>query len=129
MKNKLFLYGQKEFNAARQLKILPEDHPSNNLHGHTFKGGVRLELEDGSSLSLADIKEDLSNVINPMDFSFLNERIQNPSDLNLANELFQTYGTANLISSHISSSSSQGASCEGSKELLCLEKILFPSIT
>ena len=125
MKNKLFLYGQKEFNAARQLKILPEDHPSNNLHGHTFKGGVRLELEDGSSLSLADIKEDLSNVINPMDFSFLNERIQNPSDLNLANELFQTYGTANLISSHISSSSSQGASCEGPKNSYVWKKFSF----
>jgi 6-pyruvoyltetrahydropterin/6-carboxytetrahydropterin synthase len=125
VKNKLFLYGQKEFNAARQLKILPGDHPSNNLHGHTFKGGVRLKLEDGSNLSLTGIKEDLSNVINPMDFSFLNERIQNPSDLNLANELFRTYGTANLISSHISSSSSQGACYEGPKNSYVWKKFSF----
>jgi len=125
MKNKLFLYGQKEFNAARQLKILPENHPSNNLHGHTFKGGVRLELIEGSNLSLADIKEDLSNVISPMDLSFLNERIQNPSDLNLANELFQTYGNADLISSHISSSSSQGAGYEGPNNSYVWKKFSF----
>ena len=81
MKNKLFLYGQKEFNAARQLKILPENHPSNNLNGHTFKGGVRLELIEGSNLSLADIKEDLSNVISPMDLSFLNELEEEPEDI------------------------------------------------
>ena len=68
-------------------------------------------------MSLVDIKEDLSNVISPMDLSFLNERIQNPSDLNLANELFQTYGNADLISSHISSSSSQGAGYEGPNTL------------
>ncbi len=77
MKNKIFLYGQKEFNAARQLKILPENHPSNGLHGHTFKGGVKLKLEDGSHFSLSDLKEELSIVINPMDFSFLNDQIQN----------------------------------------------------
>jgi 6-pyruvoyltetrahydropterin/6-carboxytetrahydropterin synthase len=125
MKNKIFLYGQKEFNAARQLKILPENHPSNGLHGHTFKGGVKLKLEDVSHFALSDLKEQLSIAINPMDFSFLNDQIPNPSDLNLANELFQAYGSENLISSYISSGSSQGASYEGPGNGIVWKKFSF----
>ena len=123
--NKIYLYGEKEFNAARKLKIIPEDHPSNRLHGHTFTGGVKIELEDKSHYSLASLKEELSTVIDPMDFSYLNDQIENPSDLVLANELFKSYRYKNLITSYISSSSSQGASYEGPENNYVWKKFSF----
>jgi 6-pyruvoyltetrahydropterin/6-carboxytetrahydropterin synthase len=123
--NKIYLYGEKEFNAARKLKIIPGDHPSNRLHGHTFTGGIKIKLEDNSNYSLSSLKEELSAVIDPMDFSYLNDQIENPSDLVLANELFKSYRYKNLITSYISSSSSQGASYEGPENNYVWKKFSF----
>ena len=59
MKDKIYLCSQKEFNAARKLEVLPTSHPFNNLHGHTFRAGLRLQLEDSNSFSLENLKENL----------------------------------------------------------------------
>jgi|TARA_B110000263_G_scaffold209386_1_gene191409 6-pyruvoyltetrahydropterin/6-carboxytetrahydropterin synthase len=125
VKDKIYLCSQKEFNAARQLEVLPTSHPFNNLHGHTFRAGLRLQLEDSNSFSLENLKENLSDIIDPINYSFLNDGFKNTSDISLAGQLFKKYNHNSLSDAYISSTLTQGACFSRSENPLIWKKFSF----
>lgn len=76
------------FEAARHVDILPVDHRSRRLHGHSFLAKVRCALPPnwarypGGEVQL--LRETLETRIAQLDYRLLNEQVSQPTDENLA---------------------------------------------
>ncbi len=75
------------FDAARSVEILPINHKSRNLHGHSFWTSIISDSSHDSvlkGLEHLNLKEKLLNVTEKLDYTHLNKMIKIPTDENLA---------------------------------------------
>ncbi|MFT3857681.1 MAG: 6-carboxytetrahydropterin synthase [Aquabacterium sp.] len=76
------------FEAARQVEILPPNHPARRLHGHSFAARIRASLPEGwapwPGAEVSALKECLSASTALLDYRSLNEVLPVPTDENLA---------------------------------------------
>ena len=88
MSESLLFTSTVNFEAARNVTLLPEGHRSRRLHGHSFLTQVRSTLPDSWATfhgsELLDLTALLRNTLQPLDYRFLNEVIDQPTDENLA---------------------------------------------
>jgi len=87
MTNKLFYLATIPFEAACQIKLLPDSHPAANLHGHSYTASLRVPVsasEQTEQEPLAFLKNHLQNTLAPLNYSLLNTHIDTPTDENLA---------------------------------------------
>ncbi len=87
MTERLFYIAFAPFEAARQVSILPEGHPSARLHGHSFLAKVRARNADslvGEGDRLDQLGEMVHKVVEPLNYRLLNEVVDVPTDENLA---------------------------------------------
>jgi len=76
------------FESARQVGVLPKQHRSSRLHGHSFLAKVRARLpQEWASFpggEVGDLRARLADTLEPLDYRFLNEKVSHPTDENLA---------------------------------------------
>lgn len=76
------------FEAARQVEILPADHRSHRLHGHSFLAKVRAQLPQGwapfAGGETDALRDAIVEGISPLDYRYLNTVVPVPTDENLA---------------------------------------------
>ena len=76
------------FEAARHVGVLPEDHRSHRLHGHSFLASVHCAVPEGFATypggEMDTIKARLHPQIKKLDYSLLNDHIDVPTDENIA---------------------------------------------
>ena len=76
------------FEAARSVSILPENHRSRKLHGHSFLATIQCSMPAGIAPypggELEVMKSRLALQIAKLDYSDLNKIVETPTDENLA---------------------------------------------
>lgn len=88
MSDTLLYVAAAPFEAACHVPVLPEDHPSHRLHGHSFLARAcvhapeRVEPHDGEWAGVLESR--LRGVVRPLDYSLLNDTIPVPTDENIA---------------------------------------------
>ena len=104
------------FEAARKVEILPEGHPSRNLHGHSFLVQVRALLPEhwitfaGTETSL--LEKALTSCVHLLDYSYLNDILAVPTDENLARWIYSNCDVPNINNVGIQSTLCQGANLD-----------------
>jgi 6-pyruvoyltetrahydropterin/6-carboxytetrahydropterin synthase len=112
VKEKLFHCAASEFEAAREVKILPDGHRSRRLHGHSFISTVRAELPPnwapyhGAEVSQLGIE--INKATNSLDYRYLNELLPIPTDENIARWLWQNLELPNIYSIGVQSTRNEG---------------------
>lgn len=89
------------FEAARQINtLLPPQHRSRRLHGHSFLAHVRCTIPEQwagfPGGEVTQLKNTLESHLHALDYQFLNEKIPNPTDENLARWLADRWANAGL---------------------------------
>lgn len=105
------------FEAARQVDILPENHPARRLHGHSFLARVRAELPAGwapfPGAEADHLQEALGRCVERLDYHLLNETLAVPTDENLARWVRQCLDAPGLAAAGVQSTRHQGADLDG----------------
>jgi 6-pyruvoyltetrahydropterin/6-carboxytetrahydropterin synthase len=101
------------FEAACRVDVLPEDHRSRRLHGHSYLCRVRACLPEGWGGFLGAASEALTralaSAVEPLDYSLLNDSVPVPTDENLARWLSVRLDVPGVESVGIQSTRDQGA--------------------
>lgn len=117
------------FEAARQVKILPPDHPSRRIHGHSFLAKVRTEIPAGYSDfpggELLLLKSYLDRCINPLNYNDLNKHLSIPTDENLARWVQNRLQDLPIHSVGIQSTTHQGADLDQNNHVHIWHKFRF----
>jgi 6-pyruvoyltetrahydropterin/6-carboxytetrahydropterin synthase len=84
--NQLYYLASAKFEAACQMGNLPKHHRASRLHGHSYQVSLRTPQTHAKldGLALESLDSHLQQIVNPLDYSFLNEHISIPSDENIA---------------------------------------------
>lgn len=110
MDNKIYYIVSAIFESACQIKILPKDHPSAQLHGHSYRASVRIPLttlKKQSSFNnekveaVSFLKNHLHKTIEPLNYTLLNNQIDIPTDENLARWIHKKMTYSGIDSSGI----------------------------
>jgi 6-pyruvoyltetrahydropterin/6-carboxytetrahydropterin synthase len=113
MTERLFHVAAAPFEAARRVSILPENHRSRRLHGHSFLARVRAELPaDWASFPGGEtgaLKAALERCAAVLDYRDLNEHLPVPTDENLARWVRERLEVPGIESVGIQSTRDQGA--------------------
>ena len=113
MTEKLFFTAAAPFESARQVGVLPANHRSSRLHGHSFLAKVRAELPpDWAPFVGAEsdtLQERLIQCVSQLDYDLLNNHLEVPTDENLARWLNQRLDVTAIESVGIQSTSHEGA--------------------
>ena len=82
----LYYLASGQFEAACQMSNLSKQHRASRLHGHSYQVSMRTPHSEKNEqgLSLQNLDSHLQKIITPLDYSFLNDRINIPSDENIA---------------------------------------------
>ena len=113
MSESICFFSTVPFEAARKVEILPEDHPSRNLHGHSFLAQVRAFLPEnwiifpGTETSL--LEKALTLCVDSIDYSYLNNVLPVPTDENLARWVYSNCDIPDIDTVGIQSTLNQGA--------------------
>lgn len=117
------------FEAARRVSILPEEHPSRNLHGHSFLARLRAELpldwapfQGGETDALATA---LSECVSALDYQDLNAHLPIPTDENLARWIRECLRVPGLESVGVQSTRNQGADLDQSEHVHVWRRFRF----
>src|SRR5215471_3753485 len=74
------------FEAARRVELLPKGHRSRRLHGHSFLAKIRTALPKRwaafPGAEVGALQDMLQSAIAPLDYEFLNKRLDAPTDEN-----------------------------------------------
>ena len=101
------------FESAREVKILPQDHRSRRLHGHSFLARVRAELpRDWAPFPGGEVDalyERLNQCISILDYDLLNNHLAVPTDENLTRWIRQWLDVPNIELVGIQSTRHEGA--------------------
>jgi 6-pyruvoyltetrahydropterin/6-carboxytetrahydropterin synthase len=112
MSEQLFYTAAVNFEAAREVLLLPMGHRGRKLHGHSFLAEVRCALpEDWASFpggELEELKEKLKMVVAPLDYNYLNLEIDQPTDENLARWVRRQLNIPSIESIGVQSTSHEG---------------------
>jgi len=93
MTEKIYYLASAPFEAACQINILPENHPAAQLHGHSYTTSIRMPfttLQQNSHFAakkkeaVSFLKNHLQSIIEPLNYTDLNQQISVPTDENLA---------------------------------------------
>lgn len=88
MTEKLIYVAAADFDAARSIDDLPDDHRLRRLHGHGFAAQVRTTLPEGwasfPGAEVGDLTARLRECVAPLDYRHLNHTITLPTDENIA---------------------------------------------
>jgi 6-pyruvoyltetrahydropterin/6-carboxytetrahydropterin synthase len=113
MTEKLFFTAAAPFESARKVGVLPENHRSSRLHGHSFLAKVRAELPPDwapfPGIESDTLQERLIQSVSQLDYDFLNNHIKVPTDENLARWVRQCLDLPVVESIGIQSTSHEGA--------------------
>ena len=88
MSDKLYYLASTLFEAACQIEHFAPSNPSSRLHGHSYHTSMRVSSEqlepDVKEAPLEALKQQLNQIIRPLDYSSLNDHISQPTDENIA---------------------------------------------
>lgn len=112
MTDQLYYVAAIPFEAARQVGVLPSQHRSARLHGHSFTARVRMQAPVGWAPfpggEVDALSAHLRKAIDPLDYAFVNEQIQVPTDENIGRWLRARLTVPGIESVGIQSTSDQG---------------------
>lgn len=105
------------FEAALRVPLLPANHRSWRLHGHSFLARLRADLPagwapfpGGECALLGDV---LRQAISSLDYRYLNDQIEVPTDENIARFLRGRLALPGLLSLGVQSTRDTGAELDG----------------
>ena len=110
------------FEAACRIPMLPDGHPSQGLHGHSYVARVRARPSDGwcgfAGAAAETLAEVLRNSVATLDYADLNQYLPSPTDENLARWLMTRLQDvpglgAALANVGVQSTAEQGADLDG----------------
>lgn len=125
MTERLRLLATAPFEAARQVTILPADHRSRRLHGHSFLARVAADLApDWAPDWLSDwlpfpggecgaLASALAQAVRDLDYRYLNDQLAVPTDENLARWVRGKLRVPGLVSVGVQSTRDTGADLDG----------------
>tara|TARA_Y100001960_G_C14752795_1_gene869466 strand:- start:398 stop:1492 length:1095 start_codon:yes stop_codon:yes gene_type:complete len=129
MKETLLYVASTPFEAARLVEILPDEHKSKKLHGHSFNAKIRANLPSDWASFTGSESKDLQSIIkqsvDPIDYSFLNDLIAIPTDENIARWLWSQLNIPGLESIGIESTREQGVDLGFSNQAHIWHKFRF----
>lgn len=112
MAERLLIAAAAVFEAARQVALLPEDHRSARLHGHSFLARVRAEIPAGWASfpggEVDELSERLRQAVAPLDYRLLNDHLPHPTDENLARWLRARLDVPGIAQVGVQSTSDEG---------------------
>ena len=112
MKDSVYHVAALPFEAARHVSILPKEHRSRRLHGHSFMARIRAEWPLGwGSFPGAETEElrfALKQCLEVLDYDLLNNHIEIPTDENLARWVRENLSVPGVDVAGIQSSANQG---------------------
>ncbi len=119
------------FEAALEIPLLPSDHRSRRLHGHSFVAKVRAELPEGwapfPGAEVHVLHSRLARCIAPLDYSLLNREIALPTDENLARWLRGRLDVPGIRTIGIQSTADEGADMDGEDHVHLWRRYRFES--
>ena len=109
--NHLYFETISRFEAARHVEILPENHRSYNLHGHSFLIQARANVSSDkyNFQELHKLTKRLRKCSNKLDYTFLNDLIIMPTDENLVRWFYENMKYDGLFNVGIQSTIDEGA--------------------
>jgi len=129
MTERLFHIATVPFEAARRVSILPENHRSRRLHGHSFLARVRAELPAGWAPfpggETGALKAALEQCVAVVDYRDLNEHLPVPTDENLARWVRQCLAVPGIESVGIQSTRDQGADLDDAEQVHVWRRFRF----
>jgi 6-pyruvoyltetrahydropterin/6-carboxytetrahydropterin synthase len=88
MTERMLFSAAASFESARKVGVLPSEHRSSRLHGHSFLARVRTQLPadwaDFPGGEVEQLAERLQQSVASLDYDFLNDHLDVPTDENLA---------------------------------------------
>ena len=117
MTDRVFHVAAAGFESACRIPVLPQDHRSRRLHGHSFLARVRAEVP-GSWASFpggeaAGLSQSLKEQVSVLDYRDLNEILPVPTDENLARWIRAHLSAPGIESIGVQSTRDQGADLDG----------------
>ena len=113
MDSKIHYRAAAPFEAALQLDVLPHGHRSKGMHGHSFMAKVRApEAAVAAPFAGGEVNAlatQLRNVINPLNYSYLNDVIDVPTDENIARWVYAGFPQGSLEIAGVQSTHDEGA--------------------
>jgi len=82
----LYYVSTHSFEAACQIPIFSTPHPASQLHGHSYLANVRIPADE---MDIYALDEHFGRIVQPLNYSHLNERITIPTDENIARWLLE----------------------------------------
>jgi 6-pyruvoyltetrahydropterin/6-carboxytetrahydropterin synthase len=112
MEEHLFFTAATNFEAARQVELLPVGHRSRSLHGHGFLAKVCTALPSNwasfPGAEVGDLHQRLVRAVSPLDYSHLNLKVTHPTDENLARWVRDRLDIATVANIGIQSTEHEG---------------------
>ena len=129
MTERIFHVATVPFEAARRVSILPEEHRSRRLHGHSFLARVRAEVPGGwapfAGGETGALKAALERCVAVLDYRDLNEHLPVPTDENLARWVRQCLEVPGIESVGIQSTRDQGADLDDAEQVHVWRRFRF----
>ena len=131
MSEQLLYTAAVNFEAARQVLLLPKGHRSRQLHGHSFLAEVRCSLPKGwasfSGGEVEELREKLKSTISPLDYNNLNLEIDQPTDENLARWIRSRIGIPSIESIGVQSTQHEGVDLDINEQAHIWRRYTFES--
>ena len=124
----LYYIAYAPFEAARQVSILPNNHPSARLHGHSFVAKVRARFDKEQTIQqerLSRLDGSIKQVVQPLDYCLLNDVIDVPTDENLARYLRRGLSLVDVDLVGVQSTRDQGVDLDHSDTAHIWKKFRF----
>jgi 6-pyruvoyltetrahydropterin/6-carboxytetrahydropterin synthase len=119
------------FEAAREVSLLPDGHRSRRLHGHSFLAEVRCSLPIGwadfPGNEVPQLRDRLSATVQPLDYDFLNRKLEQPTDENLARWVRQHLDVPGIDNVAVQSTSNEGVDIDRNDHAHVWRRYLFES--
>lgn len=111
MHDKLYYLATVPFESACQIDILDSQHRAARLHGHSYKASVRVPLENSETdrEPVGFLREHLQKIIEPLNYSLLNDHLAAPTDENLIRWIRKKTALSGIDRIGIQSTSDSGA--------------------
>lgn len=116
MPDKLYYIATVPFESACQIDILDSYHRAAHLHGHSYKASIRVPLENSAVLMepAGFLREHLKKIIEPLNYSLLNQHLAIPTDENLTRWIRKKTDLSGIDRIGIQSTNDSGADLDNS---------------
>ena len=116
--DKLYYIATVPFESACRIDILDPRHRAAGLHGHSYKASIRVPLQNSAAATepVSYLREHLQQIIDPLNYSLLNEHLAVPTDENLTRWIRHHTDLGGIDRIGIQSTSDSGADLDNSGE-------------